>query len=101
MWVKEQQLESDTEQFTGSKLGKEYDKAIYCHLAHLTYMQSVCMCHIQSVSCSECVSHVQLLASLWTVAHQDPQSMGFSRHEYGSGLPFPSPGGSSRPRDRT
>ena len=28
------------EQFTGSKLGKEYDKAIYCHLAHLTYMQS-------------------------------------------------------------
>ena len=38
MWVKEQQLESDTEQFTGSKLGKEYDKAIYCHLAHLTYM---------------------------------------------------------------
>ena len=40
MWVKEQQLELDMEQFTGSKLGKEYDKAIYCHFTHLTYMQS-------------------------------------------------------------
>ena len=31
-------------------------------------------------------------ATLWTVAYQAPQSMGFSRHEYWSGLPFPSPG---------
>ena len=30
--------------------------------------------------------------SLWTVAHQSPQSMGFSRQEYWSGLPFPPPG---------
>ena len=29
----------------------------------------------------------------WTIAHQAPQSMGFSRHEYWSGFPFPSPGG--------
>ena len=70
MEIKKQQLEQDMEQQIGSKLGKEYVKAVYCHPAHLTYMQSVCMCHIQSVSCSECVSHVQLLASLWTVAHQ-------------------------------
>ena len=28
------------EQLTGSKLGKEYDNAVYCHLAYLTYMQS-------------------------------------------------------------
>ena len=40
MWVKEQQLELDMEQRTGSKLGKEYVKAVYCHLAYLTYMQS-------------------------------------------------------------
>ena len=33
--------------------------------------------------------------------HQAPPSMGFSRQEYWSGLPFPSPGKSSRPRDRT
>ena len=38
--VKKQQLELDTEQQTGSKWGKEYVKAIYCHSAYLTYMQS-------------------------------------------------------------
>ena len=40
MKFKKQQLELDMEQQTGSKLGKEYIKAIYCHLAYLTYMQS-------------------------------------------------------------
>ena len=40
MQVKKQQLELDMEQLTGSKLGKEYVKAVYCHLAYLTYMQS-------------------------------------------------------------
>ena len=35
---------------------------------------------------------VQLFATPWTVAHQAPPSMGFSRQEYWSGLPFPSPG---------
>ena len=40
MQVKKQQFEPDTEQETGSKLGKEYIKAVYCHLAYLTYMQS-------------------------------------------------------------
>ena len=40
MQVKKQQLELDVEQLTGSKLGKEYDKAVYCHPVYLTYMQS-------------------------------------------------------------
>ena len=40
MQVKEQQLELDMEQQTGSKLGKEYVKAVYCHPAYLTSMQS-------------------------------------------------------------
>ena len=40
MQDKKQQLELDMEQQTGSKLGKEYGKAIYCHPAYLTYMQS-------------------------------------------------------------
>jgi len=40
MQVKNQQLEPDMEQWTGSKLGKEYIKAVYCHPAYLTYMQS-------------------------------------------------------------
>ena len=37
------------------------------------------------------LSHVQLLATPWTAAHQAPPSMGFSRKEYWSGLPLPSP----------
>ena len=40
MQVKKQQLEPDMEQRTGSKLEKEYVKAVYCHLVYLTYMQS-------------------------------------------------------------
>ena len=39
MHVKKQQLELDMEQQTGSKLGKEYIKAVYCYLAYLTYKQ--------------------------------------------------------------
>ena len=40
MQVNKLQLELDMEQQTGSKLGKEYVKAVYCHSGHLTYMQS-------------------------------------------------------------
>ena len=40
MQFRKQQLEQDMEQQTGSKLGKEYIKAVYCHPAYLTYMQS-------------------------------------------------------------
>ena len=40
MQVKKQQLEPDMEQQTGSKLGEEYVKALYCHPAYWTYMQS-------------------------------------------------------------
>ena len=38
------------------------------------------------------LSHVRLFAIPWIIAYQAPHSMGFSRHEYWSGLPFPSPG---------
>ena len=41
MQVRKQQLELDMEQQTGSKLGKEYIKAVYCHLAYLTYMHNL------------------------------------------------------------
>ena len=40
MQVRKQQLEANMEQLTGCKLGKEYGKAVYCHPAYLTYMQS-------------------------------------------------------------
>ena len=38
------------------------------------------------------LSCVQIFATLWTVAYQTPPFMGFSKQEYWSGLPFPSPG---------
>ena len=47
---------------------------------------NVCMCVLSHFS------HVQLFAILWTIAHQAPQSIGFSRQEYRSGLPLPSSG---------
>ena len=46
---------------------------------------------VKSLSC------VRLFATAWTVAHQAPLSMGFSRQEYWSGLPFPSPGNLPNP----
>ena len=67
MQVKKHQLELDMgkkkkeldmEQQTGSKLGKEYVKAVYCHPAYLIYMQS----SVQSLS------RVQPFATPWTVA---------------------------------
>ena len=47
---------------------------------------SLCACMLSRLS------HVKLFATLWTVDHQALLSMGFSRHEYGSGLPCPPPG---------
>ena len=41
MQIKKQQLELNMEQKTGSKLGKEYIKAVNCHPAYLTYMQNI------------------------------------------------------------
>ena len=46
MQVKKQQLEPDMEQQTETKLGEEYDKAVYCHPAYLTSMQST-SCEMQ------------------------------------------------------
>ena len=43
MQVRKQQFELDMEQQTGSKSEKEYVKALYCHPAYLTYMQSIIM----------------------------------------------------------
>jgi len=45
--------------------------------------------------CARALSHVQLFATLWTVALQAPLPMGFSRQEDWNGLPFPPPGESS------
>ena len=49
----------------------------------------VCVCFCV---CVQSLSHVQLFVTPWIAAHQVPLSMGFSRQEYWSGLPFPPPG---------
>ena len=54
MKVKKQQLEPDMKQWTGSKQGKEYVKAVYCHFAYLTYMQST-SCEILGLDDSQAV----------------------------------------------
>ena len=69
------------EQQTGSKLGKEYVKAVYCHPAYLIYMLLLLLSHI---------SRVRLCATPEMAAHQAPPSLGFSRQDHWSGLPFPS-----------
>ena len=56
----------------------------------ISWLQSPCAVILKAKVKS--FSHVRLFATPWTVAHQAPLSMGFSRQEHWSGLPFPSPG---------
>ena len=80
MQVKKQQLEPDMEQQTGSKLGKEYVKAVYCHLAYLTYMQST-SCEmlgwlkdkLKSRLLGEIsiISDIQMMPPLWQIAKRN------------------------------
>ena len=55
---------------------------ILCHIEYII----ICVC------CVLLLSRVRLFVTTWTVAHQAPLFMGFSRHEYWSGLPCPPPG---------
>ena len=48
--------------------------------------------------CAQLLSRVRLSVAPWTVAHQAPQAMDFSRQEYWSGLPFPPPGDLPNPQ---
>ena len=62
------------------------EEIIYIHTHTHTHTHTY-ICIVLCLS----LSHVQLFAAPWTVAHQAPLSMEFSRQEYWSGLPFPSP----------
>ena len=55
---------------------------------YITWIINVCLC----VCMLSCFGFVQLFATLWTVAHRVPLSMGFSRQEYRNKLLFPPPG---------
>ena len=59
---------------------------------HLNHINSLCVCVCVCVCVCYSPSPVWLSATLWTIAHQAPLSMGFPRQEYWSGLPFPPPG---------
>ena len=59
-----------------------YTYFVYIYISYLEIIRAVL----------SCFSHVQLFETPWTVAHQAPLSMGFSRQEHWSGLPFHTPG---------
>ena len=67
-----------------------------CHSSHLWFVPSLFILIILLV-CAKSLSHVWLFVTLWTVVCQAPLSMGFSRQEYWSGLPFPLPGDCPHP----
>ena len=58
----------------------------------LSFLPSLLAC-----VCVHLLSHVRFFVTLWTLAHEAPLSMGFSRQKYWSGLPFPPPGDLSDP----
>jgi len=62
MQLMKQQLESDMEQWTVSKLGKEYVKAVYCHLVYLNYMQST---FIKKLFSSSSLSAIRVVSSVY------------------------------------
>ena len=73
MQVKKQQLELDMEQQTGSKLGKDYIKAVYCHRAYLTYMQST-SCEMLGWMKHKLVSRLLGEISITSYMHMIPPS---------------------------
>ena len=84
MQVKKQQLEVDMEQQTGSKSGNEYNKAIYCYPAYLTYMQSISreildwMKHnLESRLLGEILitSDMEIIACLWQKARRTKEPL--------------------------
>ena len=96
--IRRQQLELDMEQQTDSKTGKEYVKAVYCHPAYLTYMQSTSwetlgwMKHKRiKIERKWKWSHSVVSDSLWPHGLYPIRILcpwGFSRQEYWSGLPW-------------
>ena len=80
MQGKKQQLELDMEQQTGSKLGKEYIKAVYCHPAYLTYVQSTLRKMLGWMKCKlesrlpreiSVISDMQMTPPLWQKAKKN------------------------------
>ena len=75
---------------TGQESKKSGYIYIYVQLIHfVVYLRLTQHCKPPMCLCAQLLSHVQLFATPWTVAHQAPLSMEFYGQEYWSGLPFP------------
>ena len=73
----------------GSNPGFLHYRHIFYHLCHQG--SPICYMLLLLLLLLSCFSHVRLCATPQTAAHQAPPSLGFSRQEHWSGLPFPSP----------
>ena len=75
MQVKKQQLEPDMEKQTGSSIGKEYIKAVYCYLVYLTYMQST---SCEGFSCGLAGKNPPAMQETWVqfLGWEDPLEKG-------------------------
>ena len=90
-------LQRKSETWLFSYANSKYLSTVYCVQNKIVTEILVMLCY----ACAQLLSHVRLFAILWTVAHQVPLSMGFSRQKYWSGVAMPSSRGSSWPRDWT
>ena len=76
----------------GKRIWKKLDlcmcttESLCCNPKLMQHCKPLCVCRLSRFS------YVQLFATLWTIAHQAPHSVGFSRQEYFSGFPCPPPG---------
>ena len=89
---------------SGSNIGlslTRIDAYNFCLIPSLFYKWSIKIHQYLCIPCDICMLshfiHVQLFATLWSIAHQAPLSMGFLRQEYRSGLPFTPPGNLTDP----
>ena len=90
LFIKEKQtrrLREQTYNYQRGKAGGRDKMGVWDWHVEIQYVTLNVMWHAEYQS----LSRVQYFATLWTVAHQAPLSMGFSRQEYRSGLPFPPP----------
>ena len=79
MLVKKQLLEPDMEKQTGSNIGKEYIKAVYCYLVYLTYMQST---SYEGFSCGSAGKNPPAMREtwVWSLGCEDPLEKGKTTH---------------------
>ena len=84
-----------------SRISHGFPSVHVCCLAVSPFLLGHQSCWIRHVYVLSHFSLVRLFVTLWTIGHQAPLSMGFSRQEYWSGLAVPSSRGSSWPRDWT